>query len=284
MELVETIHGMKSLQQKWGMADQSIGFVPTMGYLHEGHRQLITESVKNNQRTVVSIFVNPTQFGPKEDLSHYPRDFERDMELCRTLNVDAIFYPSVEEMYPQGFSTTVNLSELTSNLCGASRPTHFAGVCTVVTKLLLIIGPTRAYFGEKDYQQLQIIRQLVEDLTIPVTVIGCPIVRESDGLAMSSRNSYLNAEQRKSAKLIYQSITKGKELWKQERNPDKVIESLTETIRKEPLARIDYIEILDAKSLQKMSDKTTNILIAAAVFIGEVRLIDNVTILNNSDS
>ena len=255
---------------------KEVGFVPTMGYLHEGHLSLIRRARSENDVVVVSIFVNPTQFGPNEDFDRYPRDLRRDEELCKREGVDFIFYPSVEEMYPEGFSTFVEVEKLTENLCGKSRPGHFRGVATVVTKLLNIVHPTRAYFGEKDFQQLQVIKRLVRDLNIPVEIVGCPIVREEDGLAMSSRNVYLNKEERKSALSLYQGLRLAKELFERgERNPSVIRKKVEEFILSHPKTKIDYVEIVSPEDLKPVKEVKEGDVIALAVFVGKTRLIDN---------
>ncbi len=255
---------------------KEVGFVPTMGYLHEGHLSLIRRARSENDVVVVSIFVNPTQFGPNEDFDRYPRDLRRDEELCKREGVDFIFYPSVEEMYPEGFSTFVEVEKLTENLCGKSRPGHFRGVATVVTKLLNIVHPTRAYFGEKDFQQLQVIKRLVRDLNIPVEIVGCPIVREEDGLAMSSRNVYLNKEERKSALSLYQGLRLAKELFERgERNPSVIRKKVKEFILSHPKTKIDYVEIVSPEDLKPVKEVKEGDVIALAVFVGKTRLIDN---------
>ena len=255
---------------------KEVGFVPTMGYLHEGHLSLIRRARSENDVVVVSIFVNPTQFGPNEDFDRYPRDLRRDEELCKREGVDFIFYPSVEEMYPEGFSTFVEVEKLTENLCGKSRPGHFRGVATVVIKLLNIVHPTRAYFGEKDFQQLQVIKRLVRDLNIPVEIVGCPIVREEDGLAMSSRNVYLNKEERKSALSLYQGLRLAKELFERgERNPSVIRKTVEEFILSHPKTKIDYVEIVSPEDLKPVKEVKEGDVIALAVFVGKTRLIDN---------
>jgi pantoate--beta-alanine ligase len=256
-----------------------------MGYLHEGHQSLIKRSVAENDKTIVSIFVNPTQFAPTEDLDKYPRNLEGDTELCEKTGVDIIFAPENEEMYAEDFSTFVDMGVdksglgLTTELCGKSRPTHFRGVCTVVNKLFNITTPDRAYFGQKDAQQLAVIKRMVRDLNMNVEIVGCPIVRESDGLAKSSRNVYLSPEERKSALVLSKAIFAGEKLIQAgERNPENIITAMTKIIESEPLAKIDYIEIVDGDTVEKIEKTTTikgTILTAIAVFIGKTRLIDN---------
>lgn len=276
MKIVSTVIEVREQVKKWREQGMSVGFVPTMGYLHEGHKSLILKSVEQNDRTVVSVFVNPTQFGENEDLSTYPRDLDADAALCTDANADLIFHPEPKEMYPQGFCTGVNMSVLTEELCGKSRPVHFGGVCTVVSKLFNIVKPDRAYFGEKDAQQLAIIRRMVKDLNFDIEIVGCPIVRESDGLAKSSRNTYLNAEERKAAVILSKSIELGKELVENgERDAQTVIKAMTDKISSEPLARIDYVEVVDALTMQRVEKIEKSVLVAIAVFIGKTRLIDN---------
>ena len=262
--------------KKWKGSGQSIGFVPTMGYLHEGHQSLIQKAVSENAKTVVSIFVNPMQFAPTEDLSSYPRDLQQDTELCKKAGVDLIFCPNAEEVYMSDSCTFVDMDGVTNELCGKTRPTHFRGVCTVVNKLFNIVMPDRAYFGEKDAQQLAVVRRMVRDLNMDVEVISCPIVRDADGLAKSSRNVYLSPEERKAALVLSKAIFEGKRLVSSgEQNSENVIRAMTEIIQAEPLARIDYIEIVDSSSIEKISTVKGSVLAAVAVFIGKTRLIDN---------
>ena len=249
-----------------------------MGYLHEGHESLIRKASEENDRVVVSIFVNPIQFGPKEDLSTYPRDLERDSKVCERAGADIIFHPENEEMYFNDFSTFVDMNGLTAELCGKSRPTHFRGVCTVVTKLFNIVAPDRAYFGEKDAQQLAVIKRMVRDLNIDIEIIGCPIVREKDGLAKSSRNTYLSVEERNAAIILNKSLTLAKEkIQAGERDSEIIIKLIEEVINSEKLARIDYIEVVDSLSMEKVERIEKSVLVAIAVFIGKTRLIDNFT-------
>ena len=256
---------------------KKISFVPTMGYLHEGHLSLMRKAKEYGDILVVSIFVNPTQFGPNEDLNRYPRDFEGDTEKCKSVGVDVIFYPTNENMYDKNFQTYVTVEKVTKNLCGLSRPIHFRGVATVVSKLFNIVLPDYAFFGEKDFQQLVVIKQMVKDLNFPVKVIGCPIVREEDGLAMSSRNAYLNEEERKQALCLYKSILKVKELFNSgERNAEKLIEEAKKVINEHPLAEIDYVKIVDINTMEDIKGEIDkDALYALAVKIGKTRLIDN---------
>ncbi|MEA4989190.1 MAG: pantoate--beta-alanine ligase, partial [Anaerovorax sp.] len=254
----------------------SVGLVPTMGFLHEGHKSLIERAVKENDRVVVSDFVNPTQFGPKEDLAAYPRDLNWDSQLCEQAGASLLFYPSAEEMYASDYTTYVNMEVLGEELCGKSRPGHFRGVCTIVTKLFHIITPNRAYFGKKDAQQLAIIQRMVRDLNFDIEIIGCPIIREEDGLAKSSRNTYLNSEERKAALILSQALSLGKQCLVQgETNTESLITTMTDWIKKEPLAKIDYINIVDSSSMQPVKIVNRPVLCAMAVYIGKTRLIDN---------
>ena len=245
-----------------------------MGFLHDGHASLIDQARKNNDKVIVSIFVNPIQFGENEDLSTYPRDINSDKKLCESHGVDLIFTPSPEEMY-QDKKAFVDIVDLSSTLCGIRRPIHFKGVCTVVAKFFNIIQPTNAYFGEKDAQQLAIIRKMVFDLNFPVNIIGVPIVREQDGLAKSSRNTYLSTEERKAATILYKSIQKGKESITSGCSADSIINTMTEIIQSEPLAKIDYISVVDANTMQPVEEINAPVLVAMAVYIGTTRLIDN---------
>ena len=274
MEIITTIENIRSIVNHWKDKGYSIGFVPTMGYLHDGHAALIDQARKDNDKVIVSIFVNPTQFGENEDLSSYPRDLNRDKALCESHGVDLIFTPNPNEMYHDK-KAYVNIVELSDTLCGVRRPIHFQGVCTVVAKLFNIIQPINAYFGEKDAQQLAIIRKMVFDLNFPVNIIGVPIVRESDGLAKSSRNTYLSKEERKAATILYKAIQMGKQTIKRGASTDSIINTMTEIINTEPLAKIDYISVVDANTMQPVHAITTPVLVAMAVYIGSTRLIDN---------
>lgn len=274
MEIITTIENIRSIVNHWKDKGYSIGFVPTMGYLHDGHAALIDQARKDNDKVIVSIFVNPTQFGENEDLNSYPRDINRDKSLCKAHKADIIFSPTSDEMYHDR-KAFVNIVELSDTLCGISRPIHFKGVCTVVTKLFNIIQPTNAYFGEKDAQQLAIIRKMVYDLNFPVNIIGVPIVRESDGLAKSSRNTYLSKEERKAATILYKAIQMGKQTIKHGASADSIINTMTEIINTEPLAKIDYVSVVDANTMQPVHEITSPVLVAMAVYIGSTRLIDN---------
>jgi len=276
IESFSSINDIKNKISQWKSEGYSIGFVPTMGYLHEGHTSLMQRANKENDKVIVSIFVNPTQFGPNEDLDNYPRDLEKDTILCGGNGVDAIFTPSSKEMYGDNPCAYVDIIDLSSELCGASRPGHFRGVCTVVLKLFNIITPDRAYFGEKDAQQLAIIKKMVLDLNIPVTITGCPIVREDDGLAKSSRNTYLSNDQRKAAVVLNQSLALAKtSLANGERDSTKIISLINGKISSEPLAKVDYIQLVDLKSLKIVKTIKDDILVAIAVHFDKTRLIDN---------
>ncbi len=277
MILIEnTVDKVRETVKNWKAQGLSVGLVPTMGYLHEGHQSLIERAVQENDRVVVSIFVNPIQFAPNEDLETYPRDLEKDSILCNDTGADLIFHPQPEEMYPNGFSTQVVMNNLTAELCGKTRPTHFSGVCTVVSKLFNIVAPNRAYFGEKDAQQLAIIKRMVKDLNFDIEIVGCPIVRESDGLAKSSRNTYLNEQERKAALILSKSILLGKEMAANgERSSAMIIKAMTDLINTEPLAKIDYVSIVNAETIEPIDTLCGEVLTAIAVYIGKTRLIDN---------
>jgi len=279
MKLVDSISRMSTLAKMYRKEGKSIGFVPTMGALHEGHLSLINTARKHTDVVVMSIFVNPIQFGPNEDFDKYPRDIKRDEELARTAGADIIFYPSLSQMYPQGYATYVNVEGLTDRLCGASRPGHFKGVATVVAKLFGIVKPDIAYFGQKDAQQTFTIKKIVEDLNMGIEIKVLPIVREEDGLAMSSRNAYLSEEERRDSGVLYRSLEKAQTLIKQgERDPKKIIKIMTEMIKQVPSAGIDYVSIVDTKDLKDVDKISQEALIALAVYIGKTRLIDNVIV------
>lgn len=276
MQIAYTVKEVREQVKAWRKEGLSVGLVPTMGYLHEGHASLIKKAVEDNDRVVTSIFVNPTQFAPTEDLEAYPRDMEKDSKLCETLGVDLIFHPEPEEMYAPDYCTWVDMDVLSKTLCGKSRPIHFRGVCTVVSKLFHIVTPDRAYFGQKDAQQLAIIRRMVRDLNMDIEIVGCPIVREEDGLAKSSRNTYLNEEERKAALILSQSIFLGQKMVQEgETDAAKIKAAMVEKIQSEPLARIDYVEIVDGLSMQPVDTVQSPTLAAIAVYIGKTRLIDN---------
>ena len=274
MKILKTVHDVRKLVNQWKKESKTIGLVPTMGYLHEGHLSLIEKCKKENDKVIVSIFVNPTQFGENEDLTSYPKDIKRDSSLCENLGVDLIFNPDASEMY-QDPCTFVNIESLSNHLCGKSRPIHFRGVCTIVSKLFIIINPDNAYFGQKDAQQLAIIKKMVKDLNFDINIVGCPIVREEDGLAKSSRNVYLNPKEREAALCLSRAINVGKTLANTETNADKIKSEMRKIIEAEPLAKIDYIEIVDNDTMQPVSEMKENTLAAMAVFIGKTRLIDN---------
>lgn len=278
MIVVNKIIEVREFTKKYIINQESIGFVPTMGFLHEGHKSLIDKARKENDKVIVSIFVNPTQFGVGEDLDAYPRDLERDLELCRNADVDMVFVPQTAEIYFKDTTTKISMETLSEELCGKSRPVHFGGVCTVVAKLFNIVNPTRAYFGEKDAQQLAIIKRMVRDLNFDVEIIGCPIIREQDGLAKSSRNTYLSEEERKAAIILHKSLEIAKTIIENgERNVSIIIENIERVIKSEKLAKIDYIEVVDSKSIQKIEVIEEDILVAIAIYIGKTRLIDNFT-------
>ncbi|NFB56796.1 pantoate--beta-alanine ligase [Clostridium botulinum] len=278
MNIVNTIKDVRLIIKKWKDENLSIGYVPTMGYLHEGHASLIKKAREENDKVIVSIFVNPIQFGPKEDYSTYPRDLVKDSSLCEKFGVDLIFNPETSEMYPNKIYSHINVDILTENLCGEKRPGHFQGVCTVLTKFFNILNPTKAYFGEKDAQQLTVVRKMVEDLNFPIEIIGCPIIREDDGLAKSSRNAYLNKQERKSALILNKSLKEAlNALESGEKNSNNIKDIIVSKLNKEPLAKIDYVSIVDSITLQSVEKIQSPILVAIAVYIGKTRLIDNFT-------
>ncbi|WP_290773649.1 pantoate--beta-alanine ligase [Anaerofustis sp.] len=276
MKVVHKISEVREIVNKWKREGLSVGLVPTMGYLHEGHQSLIKKAVEENDRVFVSVFVNPMQFGENEDLASYPRDLEKDTKLCEETGANLIFNPTPEEMYPEGFCSYVDMNSLTKELCGKSRPIHFRGVMTVVSKLFNIVTPNKAYFGMKDAQQLLIIKRMVKDLSFGIEIVGCPIVREEDGLAKSSRNTYLNEEERKAALILYKTINLGKKLLEEgERDSSVLLSKMKENINKEPLAKIDYVEAVDIERIEKVDKIEGTVLVAMAVYIGKTRLIDN---------
>lgn len=274
MKITATIKETREQIKAWKKEGCTIGLVPTMGYLHEGHASLIRKCREENDRTVVSVFVNPTQFGPNEDLEAYPRDFERDRALCEEIGADLIFHPQPEEMYHDPCAY-VSITTLSDTLCGKTRPIHFKGVCTVVSKLFNIVTPDNAYFGQKDAQQLAIIRKMVSDLNFDIRIVGCPIIREEDGLAKSSRNTYLNPEERKAALCLWRAVKKGQEVIKAGCDARTVQDEMTKVINAEPLARIDYVRVVDALTMQPVEKIENDVLAAMAVYIGKTRLIDN---------
>jgi len=279
MKVITNIEEIKSYLRKLQRQGQSIGLVPTMGYLHKGHQSLIRQAAEENDLVVVSIFVNPTQFGPGEDFERYPRDLERDIQLTKEAGGHLIFAPTASEMYPQGYHTYVEVEKLTETLCGASRPGHFRGVTTVVSKLFHIVNPDRAYFGQKDAQQATVIQKMVKDLNMDVNIEVCPIVREPDGLAMSSRNTYLNLEERKQAVVLYQALSKGKEQIKQgEKDAARVKQTVQQMIEEQPLAKVDYVSIVHYETLEEVQEINSSVLLAVAVKFGKTRLIDNMIV------
>ena len=276
MKVVETIAEMRRLRRE---LPEPVGFVPTMGYLHEGHLSLVRQAKAENPSVVASIFVNPTQFAPQEDLGSYPRDPERDFALLEKEGTDIVFMPADDEMYPPQFSSWVDVGKVTGRLEGASRPTHFQGVTTVVAKLFNIVQPTKAYFGQKDAQQAIVIKRMVADLDMNLEVVVLPTVREPDGLAMSSRNTYLNPQERQAALVLYRALGLAKQLWSQgEKDAGRMRQQMTVLIQKQPLAEIDYISIADAETLDELDTVSPPALVSMAVRIGKTRLIDNIVI------
>lgn len=276
MKIVKTISEIRDIVKEWRKAGYSIGLAPTMGYLHAGHGSLIEQSVKNNDKTVVSVFVNPTQFGPNEDLEKYPRDIKRDSELVASLGGDIIFNPEPEEMYKKNNATTIKVEGLSQKLCGITRPIHFAGVCQVVSKLFNIVTPDNAYFGLKDFQQYVIINKMVDDLNFPVKINPCAIVREESGLALSSRNVYLTDDERKSALSLNQSLNYAKSLISSgEKRASFIIDEITKIINNVPYSKIDYVKIVDIDTLDDIDTVEKRYAVLLAVYIGKTRLIDN---------
>ena len=274
MQVTKSIKETRDIVKEWKRQGLTVGLVPTMGFLHEGHASLIKKAREENDRVAVSVFVNPTQFGPNEDLEAYPRDFERDSALCESIGADLIFHPEPEDMYDNPCAY-VSIEKLSDNLCGKTRPIHFRGVCTVVSKLFNIITPDRAYFGQKDAQQLAIIKKMVKDLNFDIEIVGCPIVREEDGLAKSSRNTYLNGEERKAALCLSRSVAKGQEIIEKGMKSEKLLGEMTAVINAEPLAKIDYVSAVDALTMGPVDEIDRPVLVAMAVYIGKTRLIDN---------
>lgn len=276
MQIAATIQEVRTQVKAWKKDGCTVGFVPTMGYLHEGHGSLISRARQENDKVVVSIFVNPMQFGAGEDLASYPRDLEKDSAYCASLGADLIFHPEPSEMYADGFCSYVDMSVLTEELCGLSRPVHFRGVCTVVNKLFNIVQPDRAYFGQKDAQQLAVVQRMVKDLNMDLEIIGCPTVRESDGLAKSSRNTYLSETERQAARVLYRAVTHGQALAAAgETDAAAIVAQMKALIEKEPLARIDYVKAVDGLTMQPLTTVKKPMLVALAVYIGKTRLIDN---------
>jgi len=276
MKVLSTITEFREVRKR---LRGSVGFVPTMGYLHEGHLVLVRRAREENKTVVVSIFVNPTQFGPREDFARYPRDPERDLAMLEKEEVNLVFMPSVEEMYPEGFCSWVGVEKVTERLEGAVRPGHFRGVTTVVAKLFNIVQPTRAYFGQKDAQQVVVIKRMVADLNMNLDIVVVPTHREPDGLAMSSRNIYLSPEERQAALVLWKSLNLAQQLWRQgERKAERVQQQMIALIQKEPLAKIDYVSIADPETLEEIARIDRPTLVSLAVRIGKTRLIDNITL------
>lgn len=276
MKISGMIKEVRKISEDWKKQGFSVALVPTMGYLHAGHISLIEKARKENDKVIVSIFVNPIQFGPNEDYEKYPRDMEHDAEACKQAGADLIFAPEPNEMYPSANLAHVNIDRLGDGLCGARRPGHFSGVCTVITKLFNIISPDRAYFGQKDAQQLAIIKKMTSDLNFTTEIVPCPIVREPDGLAMSSRNAYLSPEERAAAVILSKSLKLAKQMMEsKETDTARIKDAITNEITSEPLARIDYVEIVDAETLKPAGHINGPVLTAIAVYIGRTRLIDN---------
>ena len=285
MQVIKTIQAMKERSSQARGEGEVIVFVPTMGFFHEGHLSLMREGRKLGDLLVVSLFVNPTQFGPNEDFKNYPKDFERDRKMAEGVGTDILFAPEAGEIYPPDHQTLVRVEKVTQNLCGRSRPTHFQGVTTVVTMLFEIVMPHVAIFGEKDYQQLVTIKQMVRDLHMNVEVVGMPTVREADGLAMSSRNTYLLPEERKAALSLYRSLQKAKELLqKGERDADRILQEMKRILQSEPLVNIDYAQICDARTLEDVNRIEGDVVVALAAYLGKTRLIDNLVFRNPSSS
>lgn len=280
MIIANTISQVRDQVRQWRSEGLTVGLVPTMGYLHEGHGSLVSQAAEDCDRVVASVFVNPTQFAPGEDLDSYPRDFERDCKILERQGCSMVFHPSVDEMYPDGNGRTDTyitiLNDMTKQLCGKSRPNHFRGVCTVVGKLFNIVLPDKAYFGQKDAQQLAVIKRMVRDLSYGIEIVGCPTVREPDGLAKSSRNIHLKPEERKAATVLYRSLKIAQELAVSgEKSPEAVTDAVRKEIGKEPLAEIEYVSAVDCLSMEPVETIGKGVLLAVAVRIGQTRLIDN---------
>jgi pantoate--beta-alanine ligase len=273
--IIGTCRELRYLTAMWADRRYSIGFVPTMGFLHEGHGSLIRRSVAENDRTLVSVFVNPTQFAPGEDLESYPRDLARDIAYCDSLDANAVFHPEASELYPPDFATTVSVPSLSAPLCGRDRPTHFQGVCVVVLKLLNLVKPNRAYFGLKDAQQYFVLSRMARDLDLDCELVPCPTVREPDGLALSSRNGYLSPEERAAAPTIHKALVRGRELMDEGAPDDQVLAAIREECAKEPLLSLDYVEIVDSATMAPREHPGGEVLVAIAARIGKTRLIDN---------
>ncbi len=278
MLVVETIDEVRKFIKEQKKQGKTVGLVPTMGYLHEGHASLVKKSVEMCDVTAVSVFVNPIQFAPNEDFEAYPRDFDRDAALLEECGADIVFHPAASELYADDFTTGVTMDVLSKTLCGKTRPIHFGGVCTVVSKLFNIVQPDMAFFGQKDAQQLAIIKRMVRDLNFDIKIVGCPIVREPDGLAKSSRNTYLSPEERKAALCLSESVAIGKKLCEEGvKNTETILAAMRAHIEEEPLAKIDYVDAVDAVDMQPAASIEKDTLFAMAVYIGKTRLIDNFT-------
>ena len=276
MNIATTVEQAKQIVRQWKTEGLTVGLVPTMGYLHEGHESLIKRAVAECDRVMVSVFLNPIQFAPNEDLATYPRDFAADTVLIENAGADLVFHPEPSELYVPDACTFVNVEGITSKLCGKTRPTHFRGVCTVVSKLMNISQADRAYFGQKDAQQLAVVRRMVRDLNMNVEVIGCPIVREEDGLAKSSRNTYLSPAEREAALVLSRAVREGHRLMEEgERDAKTILGAMRAIIEAEPLARIDYVEMVSWDGIKPVDVATSSVLVAMAVYIGKTRLIDN---------
>ena len=276
MNIATTVEQAKQTVRQWKAEGLTVGLVPTMGYLHEGHESLIKRAVAECDRVMVSVFLNPIQFAPNEDLATYPRDFDADTVLIENAGADLVFHPEPSELYAPDACTFVNVEGITSELCGKTRPTHFRGVCTVVSKLMNISQADRAYFGQKDAQQLAVVRRMVRDLNMNVEVVGCPIVREEDGLAKSSRNTYLSPAERKAALVLSRAVREGQRLMeKGERDAKTILGTMRAIIEAEPLARIDYVEMVSWDGIKPVDVADSSVLVAMAVYIGKTRLIDN---------
>lgn len=276
MKIIDTVREMQSYAESLRNSGQRIAFVPTMGYFHEGHLNLMREGRKRGDKLVISIYVNPTQFGPAEDLEKYPRNFDRDSQLARDVGVDVIFFPSNAEMYPEYYQTYVTVEDVTKNLCGMSRPGHFRGVATVCAKLFNMVKPHLAIFGKKDFQQLATIKRMVADLNMDLEIVGLPTTREKDGLAMSSRNVYLSPEERESALCLSRSLRQAQKQYEQgERDARRILESIQTYIESVPFTRIDYVKICDTTTLRDVNSLEKESVLALAVFVGATRLIDN---------
>lgn len=277
IEVIKTVSDMHHVADELRRRGERIGLVPTMGYLHEGHLSLVTRALEDANPVVVSIFVNPTQFGPKEDLAAYPRDLDRDLDLIEKAGAQFAYVPEVEEMYPEGFATYVNVEGLTDYLCGISRPEHFQGVTTVVTKLFGAVKPHLAVFGQKDAQQVLVIQRMVRDLNLDVEVVVAPTIREADGVAKSSRNVYLTPDERQEAPVLYHALQRGKTMIEQGvRDPEEVLHTMRSMIDDAPHAKIDYVEAVDLDRIAPVSVLSGRVLLAVAVYFGKARLIDNV--------